>query len=203
MFSKCVSSFYNQAKIFDPVEDRVLEKLSTKFMGKIDHALEVYAAIPRRVEVSILANPLNSISLDHYRRLIDTEERLCRLCQKYKNLTMKFDPTEASLLVFRDERLIYSIYDNLDLDKEVTDRLDAIEEIVDFYRSRGFECSEWSRDFQYRLQLKKDRTRVDVWLSQFRKIIVDQIENRELIRSNSFRYVASKNHAKHLELIVE
>ena len=201
MFSKCVSSFYTQATIFDPVEGRVLEKLSTRSMSKIDHALEVYAAIQKRVEVAIVANPSDSISLDHYRRLIDLEERLCRLCQKYKNLTMKFDSTEMSLLVFSKDRLIYSICDNLDLDKEVTDRLDAIEEIVDFYRSEGFECSEWSRDFQYRLQLRKDRARIDIWLSQFNKIIVDQIENRELIRSNSFRYVASKNHAKHLELI--
>ena len=201
MFSKCVSSFYTQAKILDPVEDRVLEKLSTKSINKIDHALEVYAAIPRRVEVAIVANRTDSISLDYYRKLIEMEERLCRLCQKYKNLTMKFDPTKMSLLVFRDDRLIYSICDNLDLDKEVIDRLDAIEEIVDFYRSEGFECSEWSRDFQYRLQLKKDRARIDIWLSQFNKIIVDQINNRELIRSNSFRYVASKNHAKHLELI--
>lgn len=203
MFSKCVSSFYNQAKIFDPVECRVLENLSTRSIDKIDHALEVYDAIPKRVEVSIVANPLDSISLDHYRRLIETEERLCRLCQKYKNLTMKFDPTEASLLVFRDDRLIYSICDNLDLDKEVTDRLDAIEEIVDFYRVKGFECSEWSQDFQYRLQFKKDRTRVDVWLSRFDKIIVDQIENRDLVRSNSFKYVARKDHAKHLTLIVK
>ena len=201
MFSKCVSSFYTQAKIFDPVEGRVLEKLSTKSMSKIDHALEVYAAIPRRVEVAIVANRTDSISLDHYLKLIELEERLCRLCQKYKNLTMKFDPTEASLLVFSEDRLIYSIYDNLDLDKEVTDRLDAIEEIVDFYRSEGFECSEWSRDFQYRLQLKKDRARIDIWLSQFNKIIVDQIENRELIRSNSFKYVAGKDRAKHLKLI--
>lgn len=203
MFSKCVSSFYTQATIFDPVEDRVLEKLSTKSISKIDHALEVYAAMPKQVEVAIVANRTDSISLDRYRRLIDTEERLCRLCQKYKNLTMKFDSTEMSLLVFRDDRLIYSIYDNLDLDKEVTDRLDAIEEIVDFYRSEGFECSEWSRDRQYLLQLKKDHTRVDVWLSQFNKIIFDQIENRDLVRSNSFKYVAGKDHAKHLELIIE
>lgn len=201
MFSKCVSSFYTQAKIFDPVEDRVLEKLSTRSIEKIDHALEVYAAIPKRVEVKIASNSLNSISLDRYRKLIEMEKRLCRLCQKYKNLTMKFDPTEASLLVFRNDRLIYSIYDNLDLDKEVTDRLDAIEEIIDFYRSEGFECSEWSRDFQYRLRLRKDHTRIDIWLSQFDKIIVDQIENRELVRSNSFRYAACKNHTKHLELI--
>lgn len=201
MFSKCVSSFYTQSKIFDPVEGRVLEKLSTKSMSKIDHALEVYADIPKRVEVAIVANRTDSISLDRYRRLIDLEERLCRLCQKYKNLTMKFDSTEMSLLVFSDDRLIYSIYDNLDLDKEVTDRLDVIEEIVDFYRFEGFECSEWSRNFQYRLQLKKDRTRIDIWLSQFDKIIVDQIENRELIRSNSFKYVAGKDHAKHLKLI--
>ena len=203
MFSKCVSSFYNQAKIFDPVEGRVLEKLSTKSINKIEHALEVYAAMPKRVEVAISANQTNSISLDRYRRLIDTEERLCRLCQKYKNLTMKFDPTKMSLLVFRDDRLIYSICDNLDLDKEVTDRLDAIEEITDFYRSEGFECSEWSRDFQYRLQLTKDHTRIDIWLSQFNKIIVDQIENRDLVRSNSFKYVASKDHSKHFELIIE
>ena len=201
MFSKCVSSFYTRAQIFDLVESRVLENLSTRSIDKIDHALEVYAAIPKRVEVAIVANPLDSISLDHYRRLIETEERLCRLCQKYKNLTMKFDPTETSLLVFSEDRLIYSIYDNLDLDKEVTDRLDAIEEIVDFYRSEGLGCSEWNRDFQYRLQLKKDRTRLDIWLSQFNKIIVDQIENRELVRSNSFKYVAGKDHAKYLELI--
>lgn len=203
MFSKCVSSFYTRAKIFDPVEGRVLENLSTRSIEKIDHELEVYAAMRKRVEVAIVANRTDSISLDRYRRLIDTEERLCRLCQKYKNLTMKFDPTKMSLLVFRDDRLIYSICDNLDLDKEVTDRLDAIEEIVNFYRSEGFECSEWSRDLQYLLQFKKDRTRVDVWLSQFHKIIVDQIENRDLVRSNSFKYVAGKNHAKHLELIIE
>lgn len=203
MFSKCVSSFYTRAKIFDPVEGRVLENLSTRSIEKIDHELEVYAAMRKRVEVTIVANRTDSISLDRYRRLIDTEERLCRLCQKYKNLTMKFDPTESSLLVFSEDRLIYSICDNLDLDEEVTDRLDAIEEIIDFYRSKGFECSEWSRDRQYLLQLKKDRTRVDVWLSQFHKIIVDQIENRELVRSNSFRYVAGKDHSKHFELIVE
>ena len=203
MFSKCVSSIYNRAKIFDPVEGRVLEELSTKSIGKIEHALEVYAAMPKQVEVTIVANRTDSISLDRYRRLIDLEERLCRLCQKYKNLTMKFDPTEMSLLVFSEDRLIYSICDNLDLDKEVTDRLDVIEEIVDFYRSEGFECFEWSRNFQYRLQLKKDRIRIDIWLSQFNKIIVDQIENRELIRSNSFRHVAGKNHAKHLKLIAE
>ena len=203
MFSKCVSSFYNQAKIFDPIEGRVLENLSTRSLEKIDHALEVYAAMPKRVEVEIIATLSDSISLDHYRRLIEMEERLCRLCQKYKNLTMKFDPTETSLLVFNEDRLIYSICDNLDLDKEVTDRLDAIEEIVDFYRAEGFECSEWSQDFQYRLQLKKDHTRIDVWLSRFDKIIVDQIENRELVRSSSFKYVASKDHAKHLKLIVK
>lgn len=203
MFSKCVSSFYNQAKILDPVEGRVLEELSTKSICKIEHALEVYAAIPKRVEVTIMANPLESISLEHYRKLIEMEERLYKLCQKYKNLTMKLDPTEVSLLVFSDDRLIYSICDNLDLDKEVTDRLDAIEEIVDFYRAEGSECSEWNQDFQYRLQLKKDRTRIDVWLSRFDKIIVDQIENRELVRSSSFKYVAGKDHAKHLVLIVK
>ena len=124
MFSKCVSSFYNQAKIFDPIEGRVLENLSTRSIEKIDHALEVYAAMPKRVEVEIIATLSDSISLDHYRRLIEMEERLCRLCQKYKNLTMKFDPTETSLLVFNEDRLIYSICDNLDIDKEVTDRLD-------------------------------------------------------------------------------
>lgn len=203
MFSKCVSSFYTQAKIVDPIEGRVLEELSTKSIGKIEHALEVYAAMQKRVEVAIVANPLDSISLEHYRKLIELEERLCKICQKYKNLTMKFDPTEASLLVFSDDRLIYSICDNLDLDKEVADRLDAIEEIVDFYRSEGFECSEWSQDYQYRLQLKKDHTRIDVWLSRFDKIIVDQIENRELVRSSSFKYVAGKDHAKHLALIVK
>lgn len=203
MFSKCVSSFYTQAKIVDPIEGRVLEELSTKSIDKIEHALEVYAAMPKRVEVAIAANTLDSISLDHYRKLIELEEHLCKICQKYNNLTMKFDPTEASLPVFSDDRLIYSICDNLDLDKEVTDRLDAIEEIVDFYRSEGFECSEWNQDFQYRLQLKKDRTRIDVWLSRFDKIIVDQIENRELVRSSSFKYVAGKDHAKHLALIVK
>lgn len=203
MFSKCVSSFYTQAKIVDPIEGRVLEELSTKSISKIEHALEVYAAMLKRVEVAIVSNTLDSISLDHYRKLIELEERLYRLCQKHKSLTMKFDPTEASLLVFRDDRLIYSICDNLDLDKEVTDRLDAVEEIVDFYRSEGFECSEWSQDFQYRLQFKKDCTRVDVWLSRFDKIIVDQIENRDLVQSNSFKYVAGKDHAKHLALIVK
>ena len=166
MFSKCVSSFYNQAKIFDPVECRVLENLSTRSIEKIDHALEVYAAMPKRVEVEIIATLSDSISLDHYRRLIEMEERLCRLCQKYKNLTMKFDPTETSLLVFNEDRLIYSICDN-------------------------------------RLQLKKDHTRIDVWLSRFDKIIVDQIENRELVRSSSFKYVAGKDHAKHLKLIIK
>lgn len=203
MFSKCVSSFYTRAKIFDPVEGRVLENLSTRSIEKIDHSLEVYAAIQRRVDVAIVANPSDSISLDRYQRLIEIEERLCRLCQKYKNLTMKFDPTEMSLLVFSENHLIYSICDDLDLDEEVTDRLDAIEEIIDFYRSKGFECSEWSRDRQYLLQLKKDLARVDVWLSQFHKIIVDQIENRDLVQSNSFKYVAGKDHAKYLKLIAE
>ena len=85
--------------------------------------------------------------------------------------------------------------------RKSTDRLDAIEEIVDFYQAEGFEWSEWSQDFQYRLQLKKDHTRIDVWLSRFDKIIVDQIENRELVRSSSFKYVAGKDYAKHLKLI--
>ena len=201
MFLKTVNSIYTQAKIIDPVEGRVLERLSTKSTSKIEHALEVYASMQKRVEVVILANPIEFISLNYYRKLLAMEDRFYDLCQKYQSLTMKFDPREMRLLVFYDDRLIYSICDNLDIEEEVIKRLDAIEEIVTFYRSQDFECCEWNQNFSYRLQFKKDEIRIDIWLSLFDKIIVDQIGNRELVVSSRFKYQSGKDHSKYLKIV--
>ena len=201
MFLKTVNSIYTQAKIIDPVEGRVLEKLSTKSMSKIEHALKVYDSMQKRVEVAILANPIEFISLNYYRKLLAMEDRFYDFCQKYRSLTMKFDPEEMRLLVFHEDRLIYSICDNLDIDEEVVKRLDAIEEIVTFYLSNGFECSEWDQNFSYRLQFKKEQIRIDIWLSLFDKIIVDQIENRELVVSSRFKYQSDDDHSKYLKIV--
>lgn len=201
MFLKNVNSIYTQAKIIDPVEGRILERLSTKSTSKIEHALKVYDSMQKRVEVVIFANPIEFISLDYYRKLLAMEDRFYALCQKYQSLTMKFDPQEMRLLVFYDGRLIYSICDNLDIEEEVMKRLDAIEEIVTFYLSQGFECCEWNQNFSYRLQFKKDEIRIDIWLSLFDKIIVDQIGNRELVVSSRFKYQSGKDHSKYLKIV--
>ena len=201
MFLKAVNSIYTQAKIIDPVEGRVLEKLSTKSMSKIDHALKVYDSMQKRVEVVILANLIEFISLNYYRKLLAMEDRFYALCRKYQSLTMKFDPQEMRLQVFYEDRLIYSICDNLDIEEEIVKRLDAIEEIVTFYRSQDFECCEWNQNFAYRLQFKNDEIRIDIWLSLFDKIIVDQIENRELVVSSRFKYQSGKDHSKYLKIV--
>ena len=130
-----------------------------------------------------------------------TQTKIDNLCQKYQSLTMKFDPREMRLLVFYDDRLIYSICDNLDIEEEVVKQLDAIEEIVTFYRSQGFECCEWNQNFAYRLQFKNDEIRVDIWLSLFDKIIVDQIENQEPVVSSRFKYQSGKDHSKYLKIV--
>lgn len=132
---------------------------------------------------------------------IYTQAKIDDLCQKYQSLTMKFDPEEMRLLVFYDDRLIYSIYDNLNIEEEVMKRLDAIEEIVTFYLSQGFECCEWNQNFAYRLQFRNDEIRIDIWLSLFDKIIVDQIENRELVVSSRFKYQLGKDHSKYLKIV--
>lgn len=201
MFIKTVNSIYTQAKIIDPIESRVLEKLSTKSTSKIEHALKVYDSMQKRIEVVILANPIEFISLNYYRKLLAIEDRFYALCQKYQSLTMKFDPKEMRLLVFYDGRLIYSIYDNLDIEEEVVKRLDAIEEIVTFYRSQGLECCECDQNFAYRLQFRNDEIRIDIWLSLFDKIIVDQIGNRELVVSSRFKYQSGKDHSKYLKIV--
>lgn len=130
-----------------------------------------------------------------------TQAKIDDLCQKYQSLTMRFDPKEMRLLVFHEDRLIYSICDNLDIEEEVVKRLDSIEEIVTFYRSQGLECCEWNQNFAYRLQFKNDETRIDIWLSLFDKIIVDQIENRELVVSSRFKYQSDKDHSKYLKIV--
>lgn len=130
-----------------------------------------------------------------------THAKIDDRCQKYQSLTMKFDPKEMRLQVFYEDRLIYSICDNLDIEEEVMKRLDAIEEIVTFYLSQGFECCEWNQNFSYRLQFKKDEIRIDIWLSLFDKIIVDQIGNRELVVSSRFKYQSGKDHSKYLKIV--